>query len=118
MRLAAITDFKDGDLIVIRMSRDGGFGEAYRIMEDARSIANASGINPSFIAVPKGVQIEHHTDDLGRWAASNDLGIRCFMDGDTPQFSVGSNSRGVLATAETLVNALEAAYEEFKNEGS
>lgn len=112
MRIAGIQDYKDGDILVVRTDRSQGFGEAYEIMQTAKAIANASGINPSFIALPKGVSVEVHRDALAVWAAQKGLGIRCKMDGGVPEFTVGSTSRGVLGVSSSLTTALEQAYEE------
>lgn len=114
MRLAGIEDFSDGDILIIRLDPSHGFGEAYQMIQDAKSLANASGINPAFIALPKGVLLEHHRDALAVWAAKEGLGVRCQMSGDTPEFVVGSNEKGILSSASSLTLALEQAYEEYR----
>ena len=114
MRLAGIEDFSDGDILVIRTEPNQGFGEAYEMLQDAKTIANVSGIDPAFIALPKGVVVEHHRDSMALWAAKNGLGIRCRMAGDVPEFVVGSREKGVLSSASSLTMALEQAYEEYR----
>ena len=113
MRLAAITDYTDGDLLIIRTGRDDGFGEAWEIMQNAKAIANASGINPYFTALPKGVSLEHHRESLCLWAADKGLLIRCTMDGRIPCYTVGNNAKGIVAQENTMLGALEKAYEAY-----
>jgi len=113
MRLAAITDYEDGDLLVIRIGRNDGFGEAWEIMQTAKSIANASGINPSFVALPRGVTVEHRREVLCRWAATKGLGIRCAMNSGAPEYSVGRGDVGILGVSNTMLGALELAMEAY-----
>ena len=112
MRISGIEDFNDGDILVIRTGPSQGFGESYEIMQNAKSMANASGFNPAFIVLPVGVSVEAHRDDLANWAAREGLGIRCSTINDVPEFVVGSNAKGVLGVSSNLTTALEQAYEE------